>query len=172
MATLPSILLDNLLPRVLAIRQWRKEGWAIDELRADIDQRMSLLGEVGQQEACVEFYRLSVRLETALARLTGLRERLRHRQEQLAASVVRLERELADEALAYLTAEHKLRLGEVYTVSTGDQVELRRVEFDAGAEPPKAYFVGVRVFKNGQRGGQLRLLSLVYESPESQENPQ
>jgi|GEM_PF-4983847 len=169
MGTLPPTLLENLRPRVLAVRKLRDEGWAIDELLADIKQRVDLLEKIGHQEERAKFYRLSARLESALARLSALREQLRQRQQELATAVVRLESELANEAEAYLSATHNIRLGEVRTLSTGERVRLEHVEFDEGYEPPKAFLVGHRLRKNGEPGAKQRLPSLVYDVRETKE---
>ncbi|MGT0247610.1 hypothetical protein [Burkholderia pyrrocinia] len=169
MASLPPTLLENLRPRVLAIRKQRDEGWAIDELLADIEQRFDLLRRVEQQDESAKFYRLSARLESALTRLTALREQLRQRQREVATSVIRLESKLADEALAYLSATHNIRLGEVHILPTGERVRLEEVEFDEGYEPPKAFLVGHRLRKNGELGAKQRLPSLVYDARETRE---
>ncbi|MFM0165893.1 hypothetical protein PQR39_36355 [Paraburkholderia sediminicola] len=69
-----------------------------------------------QEEEGAKFYRLSVRLEAALARLTALREKLQHRMSELETSANRLRSELADESLAYLSAAHSIRPGDVRTL--------------------------------------------------------
>jgi len=172
MDSLPSTLLENLRPRVLAVRKLRDEGFAIDELLYDIERRIQLLSKVEQQTAEANAYRLSVRLETALQRLASLREKLQHRMSELEMSANRLKSELADESLAYLSAAHSIRLGDVLTLPTGVSVRLEGAVFDEDYEPPTAVLVGRRLRKDGELGAERRRRSPVYDAHETKEAPQ